>query len=232
MISLIFRSFGVLDNVARVIPSALGILTVLVTYLIGKQLYGTKVALIAALVLAFLPYHIILSRQVLLDVSLTFFFALTLYFLIRYLKRPQDVQWLFLVGASAGLSFLSKEVGIFALIVSIASLFLTRIFTFRRMGVIVSTFLFATLPFWLPILIVPQAHDAALAYWNWQTGRDPNKSADFYIALIWQEGLGYVLTGLFVFSIIYALKTGAIKEPKVFILILWIVTPLLIFQFL
>ena len=144
MVSIIFGSFGVLDNVARVVPAVLGILTVLVTYLIGKQLYYTKVALIAALVLALLPYHVILSRQVLLDISLTFFFTLTLYFLVRYIKKPQDIQWLFLVGASAGLTFLSKEVGIFALIVSIVSLFLTRIFTLRRIGVIVSAFLFAT----------------------------------------------------------------------------------------
>ena len=64
MVSIILGSFGILDNVARVVPAVLGILTVLVTYLIGKQLYDTKVALIAALVLALLPYHIILSRQV------------------------------------------------------------------------------------------------------------------------------------------------------------------------
>jgi 4-amino-4-deoxy-L-arabinose transferase-like glycosyltransferase len=232
LISIIFGSFGVLDNLARVVPSVLGILTVLVTYLIGKQLYDTKVALISALVIALLPYHIILSRQVLLDVSLTFFFTLTLYFLVRYLKKPHDIHWLFLIGVSAGLTFLSKEVGIFALVVSIAALFFARIFTLRRMSVIILAFVFATLPFWLPILTIPQAYDAALAYWNWQTGRDPNQSADFYIGLMWQEALGYVLTGLFVFSIAYALKTGAVKEPKVFLLILWIVTPLLIFQLL
>jgi 4-amino-4-deoxy-L-arabinose transferase-like glycosyltransferase len=232
MVSIIFGSFGILDNVARVVPAVLGILTVLVTYLIGKQLYDTKVALIAALVLALLPYHVILSRQVLLDVSLTFFFALTLYFLVRYLKKPQDIQWLFLVGASAGLTFLSKEVGIFALIVSIVSLILTRTITLRRIGVIVSAFLFATSPFWLPILTVPQAYDAAFAYWNWQTSRDQNQSADFYFGLIWQEALGYVLTSLVVFSIVYAVKTGAIKEPRVFTLMLWIGIPLVIFQFL
>jgi 4-amino-4-deoxy-L-arabinose transferase-like glycosyltransferase len=232
LVSIIFGSFGILDNVARVVPAVLGILTVLVIYLIGKQLYDTKVALISALVLALLPYHIILSRQVLLDVSLTFFFTLTLYFLFRYLKRPQDIQWLFLVGASAGLSFLSKEVGIFALIVSTVSLFYTRNFSLRRIGVIVSAFVLATSPFWLPILTVPEAYDAALAYWNWQTSRDSNQSEDFYFALIWQEALGYVLTGLFVLSIVYAVKTGVIKEPRVLILILWIGIPLVIFQFL
>ena len=232
MISIIFANFGIFDSAARVIPAVLGILTVFVIYLIGKQLYGTKVALTSALVLALLPYHIVLSRQVLLDVPLTFFFALTLYFLVRYLKRPHDIQWSFLIGVSAGLTFLSKEVGIFALIASIASISLTKSFTFKRIFVIISAFFFATSPFWLPIMIVPQAYDAALAYWNWQTGRDPNQSADFYLALMWQEALGYVLTGLFAFSIVHALKTGSIKEPRVFTLILWIVIPFVIFQLL
>lgn len=232
MISIVFGIFGPHDILARMIPAALGILTVLVTYLLGKELYDIKVALTAALVLALLPYHVILSRQVLLDVSLTFFFALSIYFLIRYVKKPLDTYWLFLIGASSGLAFLSKEVGIIALAVSFVSIILTKNFTFRRIGLILSAFLLASSPFWLPILTISQAHDAALAYWNWQTSRDPNQSDDFYITLIRQEALGYILTSLVVLSIVYAVKTGAVREPRVFISLLWIGIPLVIYQFL
>lgn len=232
MVSIVFANLGIIDSAARMIPAAFGILTVLVTYLIGKQLYDTKVALTAALVLAFLPYHVVLSRQVLLDVPLTFFFALTLYFLICYLKRTECVHWLFFTGASAGLAFLSKELGIFALVVSIICLFLTKSITIKRICVIMSTFLFASSPFWLPIMTVTEAYDAAVAYWNWQTSRDPNQPSDFYFILIWEEALGYVLTGLFCLSIVYSVKIGSIKEPKVYVLLLWIVIPLVVFQFL
>jgi len=79
MISILFGTVGISDTIARIVPALLGIFTIIVTYLIGKILYDRKIAIVSALVLAILPYHIILSRQVLLDVSLTFFSTLTLF---------------------------------------------------------------------------------------------------------------------------------------------------------
>ena len=73
MISILFGIFGIGDVIARIIPAILGILTVIVTYLIGKVLFNRRVATVSALVIAILPYHAIISRQVLLDVSLVFF---------------------------------------------------------------------------------------------------------------------------------------------------------------
>lgn len=232
MISLLFVYFGISDAIARLVPALLGIFTIILTYLIGKLLYDRKVALVSALVLAILSYHIILSRQVLLDVALSFFFTLTLYFMTRHLKSPKDVHWLYLVGASAGLSCLSKEVGIFALFTSLICLFLIKRFSPRNILVVVSSFLLASSPYWIPILTIQEARDSALAYWNWQTSRDSNQSDSFYFNIITQEALGYILTGLFVLSIIYALKTKNIKRPAVFIPLLWIAIPLVMFQFL
>jgi len=231
MVSLLIVGFGVSDTVARIMPAFLGILTIFVTYLIGKILYDRKVAILAAIVLTILPYHIIISKEVLLDVSLAFFFALTLLFLTLYLKSPKN-HWLFLVGASAGLTFLSKEIGIFALFCSVACLFLIKRFSLKNIVIIVSSFLLASSPYWIPILTIPEAQDAALSYWHWQTSRDPNQPDTFYLSLLSQEALGYVLGGLFVLSLIYVLKTKTIKTPQVFMLLIWIAIPLLIIQFL
>jgi 4-amino-4-deoxy-L-arabinose transferase-like glycosyltransferase len=232
MVSLLFGYFGIGDTIARIIPALLGIFTIVLIYLIGKLLYDRKVALVSALVLAILAYHIILSRQVLLDVALSFFFTLTLYFMTRHLKSPKDVHWLYLVGASAGLSFLSKEVGLFALITSIVCLFLIKSSSSRNILIVVSSFLLAASPYWIPVLTIEEARDSALSYWNWQTTRDPNLSESFYFDMITQEALGYILTGLFVLSIIYALKTKNIKRPAVFIPLVWLAIPLFIYQFL
>jgi predicted membrane-bound mannosyltransferase len=79
-ISLLFQLFGVSDAAARAVPAIFGVLTILITYFIGKTLYNKKVGLVSALVLAFLPYHIIITRQALVDVPLSFFFILTLFF--------------------------------------------------------------------------------------------------------------------------------------------------------
>ena len=72
-------SFGVIDVMGRVVTIALGIGTVFFTYKIGDELYGRKTGLIAALFLALMPYHVIVTRQVLLDGPMTFFATGVLY---------------------------------------------------------------------------------------------------------------------------------------------------------
>lgn len=229
IISTFFVSFGVIDIVARIVSAIFGILTIIVVYFIGKQLFNKKIAVVATLIIAIIPYHIIISRQVLLDGALSFFLILTLYFMIRYVNNKNS-YWLYLVGASSGLSFLSKEVGIFVLISSTFSLLLTKNFTSRGTLIIISSFLLATSPYWIPILSTEDARQSALSYWQWQTSRDQNLPDTFYLTVIIQNALGYVLTGLVIISIIFLVKTKEIKKPKVTILLVWIAVPLLIFN--
>ena len=68
--------------------------------------------------------------------------------------------------------------------------------------------LFATSPFWLPILTVPQAYDVHLLIGIGRQSREPKSvGADFYFKDIDMAGAaGYVLAGLFVFSIVYAVQ--------------------------
>lgn len=231
-ISVMFGMFGISDAISRIVPAVFGVSTIILTYFIGKNLYDRKIAIVTTIVITILPYHILLSRQVLLDVALSFFYTLTLFFIIRHLTSPRHPFWLYLVGASAGLSFLSKEVGIFALMSTIMCLFLFKTITLRNFLIVISTFLLASSPHWIPVLTIPEAHEAAVKYWNWQTSRDPNQSDIFYARLISQEALGYVLTALCLLSIIHALKSKNIKKPAVFLLLVWIALPLTLFQFL
>lgn len=232
MVSVMIWIFGVSDTVARIVPAVLGILTIMVTYLIGRTLFDKKMAMVSAIVITVLPYHILLSRQVLLDVSLSFFYTLTLYFLVRHWKNPKNVIWLYLIGACAGLSFLSKEVGIFALFTSIICLLLIKSISFRTVFIITASFLLASSPYWIPILTVPEAHETAIKYWNWQRSRDPNQPELFYANLISQEALGYILTGLCAVSLLYAIKTGSVKKPEIFMILVWIAVPLALFNLL
>ncbi len=232
IVSLFFANFGVMDIIARITPAIFGILTVVFVYFIGKEMYDKKVAMIAAIVIAILPYHIIVSRQVLLDVPLSFFSTLSLFFVIRYVKQNKGSHWLYLIGASSGLSFISKEVGIFVLISSIICLILTKKFSFKKLAIIGSSFLLATSPFWIPILTIPEAQQTALSYWQWQTSRDQNQPNTFYLSIIFRDALGYVLTGLFVLSLIYLWKIGKLTDPSTLVLLTWIGTTLLIFQLL
>src|SRR5205814_2108180 len=66
---------------------------------------------LAALLMAPMPYHVIVSRQMLLDGPLTLFATLTIYLIARFVISGRRT-WLYAAGGALGLTFLSKEVGL------------------------------------------------------------------------------------------------------------------------
>src|SRR5947209_7971931 len=64
-LSLAFQ-FGVSDLLGRSVVAAVGLATVGLVYLIGRDLYGRAAGVLAALLLAVMPYHVVVTRQVLL----------------------------------------------------------------------------------------------------------------------------------------------------------------------
>ena len=127
MVSFAFSVFGIQDVVARMIPVIFGSLTVYLTYLVGRGLFDKRTALICSLILAIMPFHIIFSRQVILDIPLSFFVTLFLYFVARYQKTGKTFlcYW---IGVSCGLCVLSKEVGAIMIAIFIAYTLITLYF--------------------------------------------------------------------------------------------------------
>ena len=231
-ISLLFNLFGVSDVAARAVPAIFGVLTILITYFIGKTLYNKKVGLVSALVLAFLPYHIIITRQALVDVPLSFFFILTLFFMARYVRGSQNNRlWVYLIGLSSGLSFISKEVGIVTLVMSILYMTLIRRLDIKNLVILGVSFLLATSPFWIPMIVIDDARNLTFTYLKWQSERLPNYPLDFYAGILSINALGVVLSGLCILSTIYAFMTKGFHKPSVLLLV-WIAVPLLVFQLL
>src|ERR1051326_2542305 len=66
ILALAFQS-GTNDVLGRYLSVLIGLGTVYVVYLLGRMLYGQWAGLLAALFLALMPYHVVVSRQVLLD---------------------------------------------------------------------------------------------------------------------------------------------------------------------
>jgi 4-amino-4-deoxy-L-arabinose transferase-like glycosyltransferase len=64
-----------------------GILLVLTTYLLVKEMFNKKLALLASFFLSISPWHFILNRIAFHANSFTFYFTLGLYFLFKGLKR-------------------------------------------------------------------------------------------------------------------------------------------------
>src|SRR5258705_2864936 len=107
MVSLVYRA-GVSDWSARAVAAAIGVLTVAMTYLLGRRLYSHRAGLFAALLLAVMPYHVVVSRQVLLDGLMTFFATVLLYCVVRYAETVA-ARWLVAAGAALGAAAMSKE---------------------------------------------------------------------------------------------------------------------------
>src|SRR5512147_482226 len=80
----IMFNFGFGDLALRGLAVAIGVITVFVVYRLGSILYNSNVGVLAALILAIMPYHVVVTRQVLLDGPLVLFSTLTLYLLARF----------------------------------------------------------------------------------------------------------------------------------------------------
>jgi len=86
------------DAAARLTAAAIGLATIVVVYRLGALLYGRRVATLATLFMATMPYHIIVSRQFLLDGPLTLLTTLALYCLARFGTSNRHA-WLYAAAA-------------------------------------------------------------------------------------------------------------------------------------
>ena len=103
--------FDASDLTGRLVAAAIGVATVLLVFTLGKRMYGVRTGLIAALLLAVMPYHVIPTRQVLLDGPMALMVTMAL-LMVVYFAETERPAWLLATGICMGLTFLAKETGI------------------------------------------------------------------------------------------------------------------------
>lgn len=104
---LAMRVFGIHLIVLRVVSLVFTVGVLLVTYLIGNELYDKEAGLIALVMLPAFPYIFRLGASASNDIPVTFFFALTLWLLLRQFRVP--TYWLAVAtGIALGLGLLTK----------------------------------------------------------------------------------------------------------------------------
>ncbi len=81
--------------IARIPSVIIGTVTVFLSYLLGKKLYGIKEGVLSALFLAFLPWHIIMSRIGLSVMLVPFFCIITIYLLYRGISEGKHKSFYF-----------------------------------------------------------------------------------------------------------------------------------------
>ena len=108
----------------RALSALVGSATVWVTYLIGRR-WGQAEGVLAAALMAVIPYHVRESHYVLADVPTAFLTSLTCLLALRGHERP--TSWAFAAaGLSAGLAASSKYNGSIALLFPLLAAWLTE----------------------------------------------------------------------------------------------------------
>jgi hypothetical protein len=168
------------DWFARAAAIAFGGLCVLATFELGRLLYGVRAGLLAAAVLALMPYHVIVSRQVLLDGPQAFLTTVTLCLLIRFARSGRTL-WLCCAGAGMGLSVLAKEPSVIFCGAVYAFFALSPEIRVRLRAALIALAVMAVtmLPYPLALSLSGQAGTGG-NFLAWQLVREPNHSFGFY----------------------------------------------------
>lgn len=222
----VWYQFGVDDVKGRLIAVAFGLATILLTFQIGRLLYGTRVGLVAALFISLMPYHVIVSRQFLLDGPMVTFATLTLLCVTQYALQPRAL-WLYATGASMGLTFLAKETGIVMLGAVYAFFALSREIPVRLRDLAISLLCMVVVisPFPLSLWLAGTSKTGQ-NYLAWQLFRRPNHDWDFYLGVL-PNALGWLVILAAVAGLVLLRRESSWREK---LLVAWIVTPLLFFQ--
>jgi len=225
ILAVLFR-FGVNDVAGRVVAALIGVATVYLVYRLGSLLHGENAGLLAALILAVMPYHVIVSRQVLLDGPLVFCSTLTLYLLARYAMTERPI-WLYAVGVGMGLTFLAKETGIILVGAIYAFLALSGEIRLRLRDLFISFILMVMmiLPYPLSLWLAGSSRTGE-QYLLWQLFRRPNHTWDFYPTTVTPAiGILVIVVALLGFLLLRGQYTW--KER---LLVWWIIVPVVFFQ--
>jgi hypothetical protein len=222
----VLYSFGITDLIGRLLAVAIGTATVYVVYRLGDLLYDKNVGLLAALILALMPYHVIVSRQVLLDGPLVFCSTLPLYLLARFASTAHP-RWLHAVGVGMGLTFLAKETGIILLGSVYAFLALSSEIRIRIRDLVISLILMLVMIAPFPVsLWLAGSSTTGQQYLIWQFFRRPNHTWDFYLSMVPNSiGIPVIIAALLGFLLFR--HQNSWRER---LLLWWIFVPVIFFQ--
>jgi 4-amino-4-deoxy-L-arabinose transferase-like glycosyltransferase len=225
ILSLGYR-LGTGDLFARLLADFFGAGTVVVTFLTGRLLYGKRASVIAALLLALMPYEIVVSRQVLLDGPMAFFATLTLYLLARAILSNRLV-FLYAAGGTMGLTALTKETGILMMGGAFAFFLLSPEIRIRAKHALGAAGVTAAVVLAYPLSLRLAAHThAGQKYLVYQLFRRPNHGWTFYPTTV-PEAMG-LLVVLAAIAGLWLLRHEISWRET--LLLSWIAAPALFFQ--
>ncbi len=229
LMSPLYRD-GTPDTVGRYLTALFGVGTVLLVFAAGAVLYDRRVGVVAAALLAVMPYHVVISRQIMLDGPMTFFSTAAVLCLALAASGPKRRRWLVACGAMLGLAALSKEIAI----VLVGSLFVflsleNRLWRPVRFPLI-ALILTVGLAFSYPVLTVLSGGSSrGQSYLIWQLTRQPNHSFYFYLLDV-GGSIGFGILAAALLGLFARRWSGRSATWRETLLISWLAIPVLFFE--
>jgi hypothetical protein len=225
MIGLLYR-VAVSDLTPRILSVAFAVGTLALIYALGQLLFGRSVGIVASLLVAAMPYHVVVSRQALLDGPMAFFATATLYLIARYVVTERAGTF-YAAAAAMGLTVITKESGILYLSAVYAFFALTATVRvpLRRIVVGLAILGLVILPFPMSLLLGGGAATGK-GYLVWQLFREPNHSWQFYFVEV-PLAVGPLVLFAAALWLRQIRSTWSWRET---LLVSWILAPLLFFQ--
>ena len=221
-------AFGAHDWLGRAVSVAVGLATVYLVYCLGRRLYGPPAGLVAAFLLAVMPYHVVVTRQVLLDGPMVLCATLSLFMMARFGETKHPL-WLYAAAAGIGLTFLAKETGFIMVGAIYAFLALSPKLPVRLRDIFLSLAVMIAImaPFPLSVSLAGSGGGGKTQqYLVWQLFRRPNHIWDFYPTVVPPAiGFGVLAAALVGFWLLR--RENGWRER---LLVLWIVVPVVFFQ--
>jgi Dolichyl-phosphate-mannose-protein mannosyltransferase len=219
LLSPLFSS-GTPDLRGRVVVAVLGVATLFAIFLVGKELYGPKTGIIGALLLALMPYHLVVTRQLLLDGPAVLWITLSFWMLARFV-RTNRFEWLAASAATLGLAVLTKETSI--VVAGSVIIFLLVSTEVRRPGraVAMTLVVLAAVSLVFPLAIDLAGHKSTgQNYLAWQLTRSSNHAGTFYLTVI-PAAIGWLVVAAAASALIFRIN----RTWRELLLVLWIMVP-------
>lgn len=230
------KLFGYSEITMRIPSVFFGILTVYVTYLIGKKLFSKNLGLIAALLLSINPLHIYYSQEARMYSLAALAVAVNIFFLIKIVKKERVNILIFIL--SNALVLLSDYVAYFIFPAEFIFLLLLKEKEFLKRWFIAMIAALILVSWWIPVFLrqldVGAVASANLPAWKFIVGGFDFKTipltfVKFIIGRIsLADKVVYYALLLPICSLFAFLLWGSLKKLDHFqrkLLIFWVVIP-------
>lgn len=214
------------DTGARLLSAGLGLSTVVAMYPLGKLLYGRAAGLVAAFFLAVMPYHVVVTRQVLLDGPETFFAVVALFCTARFCVE-QRPRWLYATAAVMGLALLTKETAVILVLALFVFFVLRREIHVRSRDLLIALGLMVAIVVAYPLSLgLSGQTGTGRNYLVWQLLRRANHEIWFYGKTV-PPAVGPAVIALAAGGLWLLRRHGTWRE---WLLVCWIAVPLVFFH--